>query len=79
MPQWADDKLRRSGGTLTIKPLGSYWVLTLRCPAEGVETSVPLPTLIGALDSLEASLANGDAIWKPTYEALKKAGQRKGG
>ena len=78
MPHWREDKLCRQGGTLTFKPLGSYWSLTLRCPAEGLETSVALLTLIDALDSLEASLANGTAIWRPTYESLKKAGQRKG-
>jgi len=78
MPHWADDKLIRAAGTLTIKPLGSYWSLTLRCPAEGLETSIALLTLIDCLDSLERSLANGEAIWRPTYESLKRAGQRKG-
>lgn len=79
LPHWREDKLARQGGTLTIKPLGSYWSLTLRCPSEGVETAVALLTLIDCLDTLEKSLADGTAIWRPTYEAMKKAGQRKGG
>jgi hypothetical protein len=78
MPQWSDDKLTRQGGTLAIKPLGAWWSITLRCPAEGVETSVALLTLVDFPDALEATLRDGTAIWRPTYEAQKKAGQRRG-
>jgi hypothetical protein len=77
VPQWREGKCHRQAGRLTIKPLGCVWEVTLSCPAEGVDTSVRVASLIDGLDALESLLRSGEAIWQPDWATQKKIRQTK--
>lgn len=75
MPRWVDGQCVRQSGSLRMRIVGSWFLLSLTCPTEGVETSVTLDTVVKALEALEKTIASGKAVWTPTFERQKKAGQ----
>jgi hypothetical protein len=75
LPQWKEGKCTRQAGTLRLKVTGAWFILTLSCPTEGVEAELTTHTLVGILDALEEILRNGKAVWKPTWDAVKKTRQ----
>lgn len=77
MPHWSEGKCTRQSGGIRLKLVGSWFVVTLSCPTEGLETDLTTDTLVGLLDQLESLLASGKAVWKPDWSATKKARQAK--
>ena len=75
LPIWKDGKCKRQSGHLRIRLTGSWFVATLSCPTEGMETSVSSDTLSGLLDALEAKLRSPECQWTPDWESVKKTRQ----
>jgi hypothetical protein len=50
-------------------------MVTLRCPTEGLETTLATEHLLQVFTDLESYLASGKAVWRPDWEATKKARQ----
>jgi len=74
-PRFVDGKCTRLAGSLSIRPHGSIWVVTVNCPTEEVVTKCHFATLAGLLDQLERHVANPLTIWLPDYASGKRARQ----
>jgi hypothetical protein len=74
-PVWKDGKCVRQSGDMKIRLVGGYYLLTLHCPTEQLETTLTAETLVDALDALETLLASGKAVWMPDWNATKKTRQ----
>jgi hypothetical protein len=74
-PLWKEGKCIRQAGSMRFRLVGCYYLVTLSCPTEGVETDMVMETLVGAFDALEALLASHKAVWRPDYLAQKKSRQ----
>ena len=75
MPVWEGGKCKRQSGRLSVRITGSWFVLTLSCPTEGLQCSISCPSLFSLMDLAETILANGQAQWEPDWESTKKARQ----
>jgi len=62
-------------GRITIKCIGGYYVVTLNCPTEAVQSTHLFETLDGLLGALEVRVQEATCIWLPDYESQKKARQ----
>jgi hypothetical protein len=76
-PVWTDGKCMRQSGSLRIRLVGGYYLVTLACPTEGLETTMTTDTLVDAFDALEAMLVSGKALWMPDWNVVKKSRQAK--
>lgn len=74
-PIWKDSKCVRISGGVRIRLVGGYYLVTVSCPSEGLETTLTTPTLVGLLEALEAHVRNPATIWTPTFEEQKRARQ----
>lgn len=72
---WEGGKCKRQSATLGVRQIGGYYQITLRCPTEGVETSMVTDTLIDLVDQLEARLRDPACVWTPDFASQKKARQ----
>jgi len=77
MPHWSEGKCTRQSGGIRVKIVGSWFVVTLSCPTEGLEADLTTETLLNLLDQLEALLASGRAVWKPDWASTKRSRQAK--
>jgi hypothetical protein len=77
LPHWDGDKCTRQAGSLRVRLVGGYYLVTLSCPTEGLDTTVTVDSLTVAWDQLEEALANGRAVWLPDWSTTKKARQAK--
>ena len=73
LPKWVDGKCVRQSGRLSMRIVGPYFVFTVSCPTEGLETSVTLASIVEALEAIERHCVDPGAIWTPTFDRQKQA------
>ena len=73
VPVWKEGKCVRLSGRVGIRVVGPYFVATLTCPSEGLETSVTLADLCNLMVDLESHCRSPQAIWTPTFDRVKAA------
>jgi len=78
MPRRDDQGITREAGILRVVAQGSMWAVSIACASEGVQCVLYMETLFGLLEEIERQLGNGRLHWVETWEARKKARQRKG-
>lgn len=71
-PLWADGKLVRQAGRMSLKPDGGSWRVSIECPTECVQTTVIVKSLKTALEEAEGAIASGKAHFGPTWQSQKK-------
>jgi hypothetical protein len=71
-PRQKDDIVTWKGGRLSITVEAGYYAVTLTCPSEGKQCSVMSESLTTLFADLEAVLANGQAVWRLTFDAKKE-------
>jgi len=76
-PIWVDGKCKRQSGSLKIRLVGGYYVVTLSCPTEGMEASLTTDTLVDLFDALEARVSDPACVWTPDFAAVKRTRQIK--
>jgi hypothetical protein len=74
-PVWKDAECVRQSGYLRMRLVGGYYLVTVVCPTEQLETTVTLDTLVDLNDSIESAVCNPRCVWLPTFEATKKSRQ----
>jgi hypothetical protein len=74
-PRWRNGKCTRVPGRLTIKCIGGYYVVSVNCPTEAVQSTHLFETLEGLLAALELRVQESSCIWLPDYESQKRARQ----
>jgi hypothetical protein len=74
-PRWRNGKCTRVAGRITIKCIGGYYVVTINCPTEAVQTTQIFESLEGLLAELEQRVQSSTCIWLPDYESQKRARQ----
>lgn len=75
MPIWIDGKCKRQSASLRVRLVGGYYMVTLSCPTEGLETNVVTDSLVGLIELLEAKVSDPGCIWTPDFAAIKKTRQ----
>lgn len=74
-PKWKDGKCLRQSGSVRVRLVGGYYLITLHCPTEGVEATLTTDTLVDPLGQLEVALRNDTLVWLPDFERQKKTRQ----
>jgi hypothetical protein len=77
LPVWKEGRCLRQCGRISVRVIGSVFEIALSCPTEGVEMTMRVPTLVDALDAMEAHLRSGAAVWAPDWVTAKKIRQKK--
>ena len=72
LPVWKEGKCRRQAGSLRLRIVGGYFLVTVHCPTEGMECTMTTDTLVNLLPQLETFLQSGASEWIPDFETLKK-------
>jgi hypothetical protein len=75
-PRFKDGKCVRQAGRLTLKIVGGYYVVTVACPTESVQTTLVFRTLEALLDQVEQSVQLSTIVWLPDFEKQKKDRQQ---
>jgi hypothetical protein len=74
-PVWRAGKCTRQSGKMSIRLSGSWFILTISCPTEGLQASVGSESLSSLFDALEAKLRDPACQWEPDWESTKKTRQ----
>jgi hypothetical protein len=72
-PRWKDGKCVRQAGRMGLRVVGCYFLVSVTCPTEGLETTATLGSIVGLLDALEGHLRSPGAVWTPTFDRVKEA------
>jgi hypothetical protein len=75
-PLFDEGKCKRLAGRLTIKILGGYYVVSIACPTEKLQTTAVLRSVVDLFDQLEQHVTSGLCVWLPDFESQKKARQQ---
>lgn len=71
LPIWRDGKCVRQSGSIRVRITGSYYLVSVSCPTEGVEATLTTETIIDIPLQLEDSLKLNKLQWVPDYERVK--------
>jgi hypothetical protein len=77
-PRWEGKKCTWAGATISIKPIGGAYRVTVACNSGGAEFNHTAFKLLTALQEFEEHLASGRLAPVPDFDAKKKARQRLG-
>jgi len=66
----------REPGNISIRIDGAVFRVTVMCPTDGVQTVVEVTSLLDLFTQLEQHVSRSTAVWVPTYDSKKKAGQK---
>ncbi len=72
-PLWRDGRCTREAGSIRLRIVGPYFLVSITCPTEGLETTATLASIVGLMDALEKHVNAADAVWTPTFDRVKKA------
>jgi hypothetical protein len=75
-PRHRDGKCVREAGRIVLKVVGGYYVVSVACPTEQVQTQLVFETLDGLLDQLEIRVHESTCVWLPDFESQKRARQQ---
>lgn len=73
LPKWQNGKCVRQAGKIALRIVGPYYLVSVTCPTEGLETTATLATLDGMMEALEKHCLHPGAIWTPTFDRVKEA------
>lgn len=71
-PQTMDGKPVRLPGSLSVAVNGGYYIVTVRCPSEGLDTRLVVETLVDLLDQVERHVSSPVCVWLPDWNSTKK-------
>jgi hypothetical protein len=72
-PAFKDDKCVRLGGTLRLRVIGGYYVVTVSCPTEEKQATVVVTSLVPLVTALETALRDPMCVWLDDFEKQKRA------
>lgn len=78
LPRYEGESCTRQGAVVRLRSNGTCWLLTIECPAEGVQTAIGLPTLHDLCAQVEKALSSCTLNWAETWEVQKKRRQARG-
>jgi hypothetical protein len=75
-PIFTEEKCKRLAGRLTLKIIGGYYIVSIACPTEKLQTTAILTTMVDLFDQLEQHVTEGRCVWLPDFESQKRARQQ---
>lgn len=75
-PSFHDGECVRVSGRMTIKVVGSHYMVTIACPTEELQATLLLPSMEELLDKLEQMVQSPETKWVPDFDSLKRARQQ---
>lgn len=71
LPIWKESKCLRQAGSIRVRLVGSYYMVSINCPTEGVEATLTAESIIDLPLQLENALQLNRLQWIPDYERVK--------